>query len=80
MSTIDATMSMLEVMPEGDRRKVYEFTHQLFSARKPASPFTPVSAAQVLSDLEESRQQVTAGEGIEMEQALEEMGQRHGFI
>lgn len=80
MSTIDATMSMLEVMPEDARKKVYEFTHELFSARKPANPFTPVSTAQVLSDLEESRQQIAAGEEIDMEQALEEMGKRHGFI
>ena len=80
MSTIDATMSMLEVMPEDARKKVYEFTHQLFTAKKPANPFTPVNAAQVLSDLEESRRQIADGNRIDMEQALAEMGKRHGFI
>ncbi len=77
MNTIDATMSMLEVMPEDARKKVYEFTQQLFTAKKPANPFTPVSTAQILSDLEESRRQIADGDGIEMEQALTEMGKRH---
>lgn len=80
MNTIDATMSMLEVMPEDARKKVYEFTQQLFTAKKPANPFTPVSTAQILSDLEESRRQIADGDGIEMEQALTEMGKRHGFV
>ena len=80
MSTIDATISMLEVMPEDARKKVYEFTQQLFTAKKTANPFTPVSIAQVLSDLEESRRQIADGDGIEMEQALTEMGKRHGFV
>lgn len=80
MSTIDATVSMLEVMPEDARIKVYEFTQQLFTARKPGTPFTPISASQVLSDLAESRQQVAEGKGRDMNQALQEMGKMHGFI
>lgn len=80
MSTIDATVSMLEAMSEDARIKVYEFTQQLFTARKPANPFTPISASQVLSDLAESRQQIAEGKGIDMNKALEEMGKKHGFI
>ena len=80
MSTIDATLSMLEVMPEDARKKVYEFTHQLFTAKKPANPFTPVNTTQVLSDLEESRRQIADGNRIDMEQALAEIGKRHGFV
>lgn len=56
MSTLEATVSMLEAMPEDARIKVLEFTQQLFTSRKPANPFVPVSQEQVLSDLAESRQ------------------------
>ncbi len=80
MSSLEATMSMLEVMPEEARRKVFEYTQQLFMARKPANPYVPVTAGQVLSDLEESRRQIQQGQGVDMESALNEVGKAHGFI
>lgn len=80
MSTIDATVSMLEAMPEEARIKVYAFTQQLFTAKKTANPFTPVGAPQVLSDLAESRRQIAEGKGMDMGKALRDMGKRHGFI
>ena len=80
MSTIDATVSMLEAMSEDARIKVYEFTQQLFTARKSSNPFTPLGTSQVLSDLEKSRQQIAEGKGMDMNEALEEIGKKHGFI
>ncbi len=80
MSTLDATVSMLETMPEDARIKVFEFTQHLFTSEKPANPFTPVSTKQILSDLAESRQQIADGNGIDMEDALNAIGKRHGFI
>lgn len=80
VSTLDATVSMLEAMPEEARIKVLEFTQQLFNARKPANPFVPVSQRQVHSDLTESRQQIAAGQGLDMEDALDRMGKQHEFI
>ena len=55
MSTLDATVSMLEAMPEDARIKVMQFTQKLFTSRKPSNPFIPVSQEQILSDLAESR-------------------------
>ena len=80
MSTLDATVSMLEAMPEDARIKVLEFTQQLFTSRRPANPFVPVSQEQILSDLAESRRQIAAGQGLNMEEALDRMGKQHGFI
>ena len=77
MSTLDATVSMLEAMPEDARIKVMEFTQKLFTSRKPANPFVPVSQEQILA---ESRQQISAGQGLNMEDALKRMGKQHGFI
>ena len=74
MSTLKATVSMLEAMPEDARIKIREFTQQLFTSRKPANPFVPVSQEQVLSDLAESRQQIAVGQGLNMEEALNKMG------
>lgn len=80
MSTLDATVSMLEEMPEDARIKVFEFTQQLFTSRKPENPFVPVSTKQILSDLSESRQQIADGKGLDMDDALNELGKQHGFV
>lgn len=80
MSTIDATVSMLEVMPEEARLKVFEFTQQLFASKKTENPFVPVTVKNVLSDLAESRQQIAEGSGLDMKDALNELGKQHGFI
>lgn len=80
MSTLDATVSMLEAMPEDARIKVFEFTQQLFTSPKPANPFVPASTHQILSDLTESRQQIAEGKGADMKDALNESGKQHGFV
>lgn len=76
MGTIEATVSM----PEEARLLVFNYTQELFSAQRPANPFTPISTDKLLSDLEESRRQIEAGEGKNMKEALKEMGKQHGFI
>jgi hypothetical protein len=80
MGTIEAVVSMLETMPEEARLLVFNYTQELFSAQRPATPFTPISTDKLLSDLEESRRQIEAGEGRNMKEALKEMGRQHGFI
>lgn len=80
MSTIEATVSMLETMPEEARILVFKYAQSLFTSNKPANPFVPKSEKDILSDLEESRKQIEEGQGVNMKQALKEMGVRHGFI
>ena len=80
MSTLDATVSMLETMPEEARLLVFKYTQSLFTAPKPANPFTPKTKNDILEDLAESRQQMAEGSGVDMKQALQEMGAKHGFV
>ena len=80
MSSTEATFSMLEVMPEELRVKVFEFTQKLFHTACPASPYSELTAAQILSDLEESRSQIARGEGLNMEEALHQLEKKHGFV
>ena len=80
MSTMEATMSMLEAMPEEARLKVLEFTRKLFTSERPANPYTQLTSAQILGDLEESRRQIAHGEGLDMEAALDNLGRKHGFV
>ena len=80
MSTLDATVSMLEAMPEDARIKVMEFTQKLFTSQKPANPFVPAGQEQNFSDLAESRQQISEGKGLDMGNALNKIGKQHGFV
>ena len=80
MSSIEATISMLEVMPEDARLLVMEYTQSLFNARKPESPYTMKTESQILNDLAESRKEIEEGMGLDMQDALKQMGADHGFI
>ena len=80
MSTLDATFSMLEIMPKDDQEKVFQYTRQLYTSQKSSNPFVPLTADQILADLEESRKQAAKGKCRDMEEALSEMGKRHGFV
>ena len=80
MGTIEQTISMLEAMPEEARALVFNYTQHLFTSPKPASPFKKITTEEILKDLEISRAQIAAGEGLDMKAALKEMGKRHGFL
>lgn len=80
MSTLEATLSMLEVMPDSDKTKVYEYTQSLFEASKSKNPFVPKLKEDILADLEESREQISRGDGLDAKESLREMGKRHGFV
>ena len=80
MSSVEATLSMLEAMPEEARLKVLEFTRKLFTSERPANPYTQLTSTQILNDLEESRKQIARGEGLDMENALDDLGKKHGFV
>ena len=80
MSSMEATLSMLETMPEEARVQVLEFTRKLFTSMRPANPYTPLTSGQILNDLEKSRNQIMCGEGLDMEAALNDLGRRHGFV
>ena len=75
MSTLEATISMLESMPTQDQLKVYEFTKKLLS-----SPFTPVTKNNVLNDLANSESEFENGQGVDAIDAIFKMRQEHDFI
>ena len=80
MSSVEATLSMLEAMPEEARLKVLEFTRTLFTSERPANPHTQLTSAQILDGLERSRRQIARGEGLDMDAALDRLGREHGFL
>ena len=80
MSTLEATISMLEAMPEEARVKVYQYARTMFSSNRPSNPFLPVNKESVLADLEASSQEFDKGEGLDARAAIQEMRRQRGFV
>ena len=80
MSTLEATVSMLEAMPEEARIKVYQYARSMFSSDRPSNPFTPVTKEKVLAELKTSSQEFDNGQGMDAGDAIREMRRQRGFI
>lgn len=78
--TIEETVEMMELMPEEARRKVWLYARNLFSARRPANPYLPLSEAQILKDISTSREEMRNGDAENAEDAIQEMRGKYGFI
>lgn len=77
MSTLESTISILEVLPEADLLEVQQFAKRLFTLRSDKQPFPPKSREEIYRDLEISRQQATEGKCQEMGQALAEIREKY---
>ncbi|MDY6325057.1 MAG: hypothetical protein SPL99_08325 [Catonella sp.] len=80
MSTIEAAVSMLETMPEEAQLKVLLYTKNLFSAKRPANPFVPLSKEKIIYDLETSERQIAEGQFQRADDAIMELREEHGFV
>jgi hypothetical protein len=54
MTTLEATMSLLEILSEEDLKRVQNFAKCLLMSQSNPSPFQPLTKEQILSDLDES--------------------------
>ncbi len=54
MTTLEATMSLLEILSEEDLKRVQNFAKCLLMSQSNPSPFQPLTKEQILSDIGES--------------------------
>ena len=80
MSTIEATVSMMESMSEDARIQVLQYVQRLFSSQKKENPFKAVTAEQVLLDIEQSEKDILEGNYRSMESVIDDMERRYGFV
>ena len=79
MSTLENTISILEVLPESDLIKIQDFAKKLFRQRSDEYPFPLKSRKEIYNDLEISRQQAAEGNCQEMGSALAEIRGKYGL-
>ncbi len=76
MSTLEATVSLLEMLPESELATVRKFIVQNIIK---SNPFQKLTEEQLLDDLETSRAQYEAGQYSDMGEAIQEIGERYGL-
>lgn len=80
MSTIEATVSVMEDLPEEVRKEVLVFARYKLNATKPADPEITHSDDELVALLQHSDQQYRDGKAVNMKQAITEARRQHGFI
>ena len=79
MSTLERTLSMMEVLPEADLLKIQNFTENLFRLREHETDnevgrfLKPMTKDDFLRDIEIAEQQFASGEYQEMGEAIDEV-------
>lgn len=79
MSTLERTISMMEVLPEADLLKIQNFTENLFRLREHETDnevgrfLKPMTKDDFLRDIEIAEQQFASGECQEMGEAIDEV-------
>ncbi len=79
MSTLDNTISMIEVLPETDLIKIQDLAKKLFQQQKDDCPFPLKSREDIYRDLEISRKQTAAGEYQKAGEFLAELREEYGI-
>ncbi len=79
MTTIDATVSVMESMPEGIQIMVYNYAQTLLKGKNFENPFVPLTEEMILADLEESRRQIEEGKVSPVENVIRDMEIKYGF-
>ncbi len=78
MSTIEATVSMLQHMSEPEQNKVLMFTRDLFSSQT-SNPFKPLSEKEFLASIDVSLKQADTGNVQDAEAAIDEISTELGI-
>ena len=77
MSTLEQTISMLNVLPEEDLRAIHDIIYRFYI--RESSPYTSLTKEKVMNDLAISREQITNGECKELGEAIREIEAKYGL-
>ena len=76
MSTRDANIALLSVIPESDQQQIYVYLSKNYCND---NPFKPLSAKEIYEELAESRACYERGECEDFDKALDEISEKYGL-
>lgn len=78
MSTLESTVSMLEVLPDTDVQIIFNVTKELMDKHE-TSPFKPVTKEDVLHDLDVSEKDIEAGRYSTVDEMTARLKAKYGL-
>ena len=79
MSTLEATVSMLEVLSESDLLRIQNFAKCLLMSQGRENPFQPLTKSQILEQLDESEKQFVCSQTRDADAFADEMMEKYGL-
>lgn len=79
MSTLENTISILEVLPETDLIKIQDYARSLFKQRRAEYPFPLLGEKDIIEIAETSERQIADGECKNAGEFLSELRQEYGI-
>ncbi len=76
MSTLEANLALLSTIPEERQGEIQNYLLMNFCGN---NPYKPLSANEILSELEESRICYNKGKGEDFDNALDEISLKYGL-
>ena len=77
MSVAETMKEWIDSMSEPEQMEMYRYAREIIDRR--VDPMRPVSKAQILADLEISRQQIEGGQVIDFDAAIDEIEAQYGL-
>ena len=77
MSTLEATKTMLDALPEADLLVIYDVIKMYYDKSK--RPLKKLTRQDILKDLAISREQIKNGEYLDADAALKEIEAKYGL-
>ena len=77
MSVAELMKEWIDSMSEPEQMEMYRYAREIIDRR--VDPMRPVSKAQILADLEISRQQIESGQVIDFDAAIDEIEAQYGL-
>lgn len=79
MSTLEATVSMLETLPEEEINTIYEVTKRFFVNRGGNNPFQSKTEDEIICELDTAKKHVEAGLVNDAKDASKELRAKYGL-
>ena len=79
MTTLESTISMIKVLPEGDLTEVQDLVKKLLKRRNLDCPFALKSREDIYKDIEISERQIENGDYQDADEFITEIRKEYGI-
>lgn len=79
MGTLEATVSMLETLPEPELLAIHDMTRRFYMKQTAQNPLEPMTERQMLDKLSASRKHAKEGKVMDADVAVSKIREKYGL-